>query len=62
MFQIYVCDQNVKGKKCVTFLKLFLNAMIRNIKIHNIFYIIEISKSMELNKCIHKCFYMKNFM
>ncbi len=30
-----------------------LNAMIRNIKIHNIFYIIEISKSMEPNKCTH---------
>jgi len=26
--------------------------MIKNIKIHNIFYIIEISKSMEPNKCI----------
>jgi hypothetical protein len=34
------------------FLKLFLNAMIRNIKIHNIFDIIEILKSMELNKYI----------
>jgi hypothetical protein len=29
------------------FLKLFLNAMIRNVKIHNIFDVIEISKSME---------------
>ncbi len=28
--------------------------MIRNIKIHNICDIIEISKSMETNKCIHK--------
>jgi hypothetical protein len=35
------------------FVKLFLNAMIRNIKIHNILDIIEISKSMKLNKCIH---------
>jgi hypothetical protein len=34
------------------FLKLFLNAMIRNIKIHNIIDIIEISKSMELSKFI----------
>jgi hypothetical protein len=25
-----------------------------NIKIHNIFYIIEISKSIEPNKCTHK--------
>jgi hypothetical protein len=29
MFQIYVIDQKVQGKKNVTFLKLFLNAMIR---------------------------------
>jgi hypothetical protein len=29
------------------------NAMIRNIKIHNIIDIIEISKFMELNKCTH---------
>jgi hypothetical protein len=33
------------------FLKLFLNAMIRKIKIHNIINIIEILKSMEPNKC-----------
>ncbi len=32
----------------VTFLKLFLSAMIKNIKIHNILNIIEISKLMEL--------------
>jgi hypothetical protein len=37
----------------MTFLKLFLNAMIRNMKIHTIFYIIEILESMEPNKCIH---------
>jgi len=36
------------------FLKLFLNAMIGNIKIHNIPNIIEISKSTEPNKCIPK--------
>ncbi len=36
------------------FLKHLLNAMIKNIKIHIIFYIIKISKSMELNKCIKK--------
>jgi hypothetical protein len=35
------------------FLKLFKNVMIRNIKIHNIFYIIEIPKFMEPNKCTH---------
>jgi type III secretion system FlhB-like substrate exporter len=36
------------------FLKLLKNAMIRNIKIHNILDIIEISTSMELNNCIIK--------
>jgi hypothetical protein len=35
--------------------------MIRNIKIHNIFYIIEFLEYMELNKCIQKKF-MKMFM
>ncbi len=37
-------------KTSVMFLKCFLNAMIRNIKIHNILDIIEISKYMEPNK------------
>jgi hypothetical protein len=32
---------------------------IKNIKIHNIFNIIGISKSMELNKCIHDKKFMK---
>jgi hypothetical protein len=36
------------------FLKLFLNVMIKDIKIHNILDIIKISKSMEPNKCIAK--------
>jgi hypothetical protein len=36
--------------------------MIRNIKIHNILDIIEISKSMEPNKCIQKIFFMKMFI
>jgi hypothetical protein len=36
-----------------TFLKLFVNAMIKNIKIQNIFNVIEISKSMEPNKYIY---------
>jgi hypothetical protein len=54
MFQIFVLNQKnlMKGTN-VTFLKLFLNAMIKNIKIHNIFNIIENSKSMEPNKCTH---------
>jgi hypothetical protein len=53
MFQIYVHNQKVQEKKKTTFLKLFLNLMIRNIKIHNVLDIIDISKSMELNKCSH---------
>jgi len=44
-------------KIIVTFSKLFINAMIRNIKIHNILDIIEISKFMEPNKCIQIFFY-----
>jgi hypothetical protein len=45
-----------KEKKSVMFLKLFQNAMIRNIKIHNILDIIDISKSMEPTKYIQKMF------
>jgi len=44
------------------FLKLFQNAMIRNIKIHNIFDTIEISKYMEPNKCTHKFVYKKVYL
>jgi hypothetical protein len=36
--------------------KLFLNAMIKNIKIHNIFYIIKISKFMYSLKYIFNIF------
>jgi len=43
-----------KDKTSVMFLNFFLNAMIRKIKIHNIFSTIEISKSMKLNKCMQK--------
>jgi hypothetical protein len=50
--KICVLDQKVKGTNN-TFLKLFLNEMIRNIKIHNILNIIDISKSIEPNKCTH---------
>jgi hypothetical protein len=42
------------------FLELFLNAMIKNIKIQKNLDIIEISKSMEPNKCIQEIFFMKN--
>jgi hypothetical protein len=54
MFQICVLDHKVQGKKPMLLSwNVFLNAMIKNIKIHNILDIIEISKSMEPNKCIH---------
>jgi hypothetical protein len=43
-----------KEKISVMFLKLFLNAMIKKIKICNIFDIIEISKYMKPKKCIQK--------
>jgi hypothetical protein len=33
---------------------MFLHAMTRNIKIHNILDIIQISKFVKLNKCIHE--------
>jgi len=51
-----ICVPNLKSSRKgtnVTFLKLFLNTMIKNIKIHNILDITKISKSMELNKCSH---------
>jgi len=44
------------------FFKLFLNAMIRNIKIHNILDIMEISKSMEPNKCFFFLKFKKMFI
>jgi hypothetical protein len=34
-------------------LKLFFNALIKNIKIQNILDIVEVSKSMQLDKCTH---------
>jgi hypothetical protein len=46
--------KKLKEKIRSPFLKLFLNTMIKNIKIHNIINIFEISKSMEPNKCIQK--------
>jgi hypothetical protein len=39
------------------FLNFILNAIIRNINIHNILDIIEISKSVEPNECIQIFFY-----
>ncbi len=39
--------------KHITFLKLFLNVMIKNIKIQNVFDIIKVSKSIQANKYIH---------
>jgi hypothetical protein len=40
----------------------FLNAMIKNIKIHKILHIIEILKAMKPNKCIHERKIMKIFL
>jgi hypothetical protein len=54
MFEICVFNQKIQGNvDIVTFLKLFLNAMVKNIKIQNILDNIEISKSMEPNKSNH---------
>jgi len=54
MFQIIVfLTKSSRKVTNITFLKLFLNAMIWNIRIHNNIDIIEISKSMEPNKCNH---------
>jgi hypothetical protein len=63
MFQICVLNQkNSKKRINMTYLKLFFSAMIRNIKIYNIFYIIKNLKSMELNKCTHQKIIMKIFI
>jgi len=50
-----------KKKIGVMFLNFLKNAMIKNMKIHNIFYILYISKSMEPNKCIIIIYFMKMF-
>jgi phosphoribosylformylglycinamidine (FGAM) synthase PurS component len=48
MFQICVLEpKSSKEKINIMFSKLFQNAVIKNIKIHNILDIIEISKNME---------------
>jgi hypothetical protein len=58
MFQICVPSQNVQGKKIGdTFLNFFLNAMIRIIKIHNTFDIIEISNLWNLINVFKKINY-----
>ncbi len=57
MFQTYVPNQKVQRKKITLHYYYFKkNAMIRNIKIKNIFDMIRISKSIEFKKCIHKLF------
>jgi len=50
MFQICVFNQKVQRNET---LKFFINATTKNIKIQNIFDIIEISKSMEPNQCTY---------
>jgi hypothetical protein len=55
MFQICVLEQNVQENELVLHSWNFsLNAIIRNIKIHNTLDIIEILKSMRFNKRIWK--------
>jgi rubrerythrin len=55
MFQICVLDQNVQENELVLHSWNFsLNAIIRNIKIHNTLDITEILKSMKSNKRIWK--------
>jgi len=51
-----------KEKNHVTLFKCFLNALIMNIKIHNILDIIEISKYVEFNKYTHVKKIMKIFI
>jgi hypothetical protein len=46
----------------ITSLKLFINVMIRNLKIHSVLNIIEISKFMEPNKCTHERIVMKKII
>jgi len=54
MFQICVLDlKNSRKGSNITFLKPFFNVIIKNIKIHNIYDIIKISKYVELDKCGH---------
>jgi len=50
-FKFVFLIKKFKKKTNVTFLKLFLNVMIKKITIQNIFNIIKILKSMKHNKC-----------
>ncbi len=61
MFQFVFLIKKFKESDKRYILKTFLNTMIGNIKIHNIFNIFEISKFVEPNKCIH-FFKMKIFI
>jgi hypothetical protein len=53
MFQICVLDQKLNERKQCYIPKTFSNAMIRKIKIKNMFDIIKVSKSIQPEKCIH---------
>jgi hypothetical protein len=48
---VFMTKKFKQKKTNVMFLRLLLNAMSRNIKIHNIFDIIEMSKYMKPDKC-----------
>jgi hypothetical protein len=52
-FKFVFLTKQLKEKYQHTLLKLFLNAIIKNIKLNNIFDIIEVSKSMKTNKYNH---------
>jgi hypothetical protein len=41
----------------MTFLKLYVNVMNRNIKTQNIFYIVKVSKSIQPSQGIQQCCY-----
>jgi hypothetical protein len=53
MIQTRVFDQNLKERKQCYNPKTFSNAMIRKIKIKNMFNIIKVSNSIQPNKCTH---------
>ncbi len=54
MFQTCVLDQKVQGKKHCYILEFFKNVVNRNIKIQNIFVIINVSKFIQLGIGIHQ--------
>lgn len=56
---VFLTKQFKKKNIVYTFLKHFLNTMIKNMKIQNILDIIKTKKSIQLNKCTDQIFLMK---